>query len=540
MYSQCHVQAPWSTTMVLGYGVVRLYLPRGHRDVSSSRRPGWFQVLVGVDTTFLKGGRGPLEQLCGRRMKGVTAAETTAAPITAATASTAALAQGQGQAQTSPPTGDNNDAWIAPTMSEDPTTTNRRRRSRSSAANHNNKKKKRRRTTPGGTTSAADAATATIIAATTTTFLGTGYADLMVQWPAAKDRPKLLVRALLERLESSGCTLVALAHTVYGAPPPPSSSDKRRNGTTNDDDAFPDDVKTLFRGKGTMRVVRRLHAVVESLSDVGLYSRPSSTASSLVASSSSSPVLPPHNTAPRPVLRSYDVVSLAPRTEAAFRACCASATAASIITLDYHSPGGGSSHRLPYRIRSEDVEAAVQRGATFEVLYAPAILNSGAIRRSFVQTFRAVHDAGRASKPRILLSSGYRHKYNGGGSSGGEASDSDVGTLALRRPGDLINLLECVCHLPKAKAVAAVSASQARTALFAAAPQKRTAIGVSVVAAVSVNDDYGEAVEDGGGGALTEPPTVESALRPEIGGSKHRAHVQSSAPPSHDDGYIAL
>lgn len=217
---------------------------------------------------------------------------------------------------------------------------------------------------------------------------------------------KLVVRQLLKRLEATGYTHAALTHTVYGCPRVPED----RVDTVLPESIWERDSTKQTRNSNAFRVLRRLHAVVENLSDVGFYAIKADDASSL--------------------LEEYDVVSIAPRNDAAFQACCVSATAAEIITLDYTSGRGGV--QLPFRIRTTDVRAAVERRAVFEIPYAPGILNQNQ-RKALVQTCRELQMASLGLKAKVVLSSGDRIE-----------GQTDVGAMALRTPGDLVNLMESV------------------------------------------------------------------------------------------------
>jgi RNase P/RNase MRP subunit p30 len=218
---------------------------------------------------------------------------------------------------------------------------------------------------------------------------------------------KLVVRQLLKRLEATGYTHAALTHTVFGRPQVPED----RVDTVLPESIWERDYSTKEgRNSNAFRVLRRLHAVVENLSDVGFYAIKADDASSL--------------------LEEYDVISIAPRNDAAFQACCVSATAAEIITLDYTSGRGGV--QLPFRIRTTDVRAAVERKAVFEIPYAPGILNQNQ-RKALVQTCRELQMASLGLKAKVILSSGDRIE-----------GQTDLGAMALRTPGDLVNLMESV------------------------------------------------------------------------------------------------
>jgi ribonuclease P/MRP protein subunit RPP1 len=283
--------------------------------------------------------------------------------------------------------------------------------------------------------------------------------DLMVVLPSSssskKQQPSLLP-SLLDRIETTGFTTVALTHLVYGSP----------QSADHVDLVFPDSMMLMLqkhlqkkrKNKPQLRVLKRLHAIVENLSDVGLYAlKPDKN----------------DNDCTQRILQSYDLVSLAPRNDAVFQAACVSATAAEILTLDYFSSNSRLG-RLPFKVRTKDVKAAIQRGVVFEIPYAPAILHPRN-RKAFVQTFRELQTASLGLKPKILLSSGNRQFGS---------EQEDVGALALRMPGDLINLLETVLHVDHAMTVACLTTS-ARFAVNAARTRR---FGDCIVASVEMND----------------------------------------------------
>jgi RNase P subunit p30 len=284
------------------------------------------------------------------------------------------------------------------------------------------------------------------------------YMDLMVMIPK-QPQPLLFVSSLIDRLESAGFTTIALTHTIYGPPPSPSANAE-----------IMERLKVLLQQqqgrsrRGGLRILTRLHAVVETLSDVGRYTLQQDNSSDSKKDKST------NNTTGREslsssypeVLLGYDLVSLSPRNDAVFQAVCQTATAAEIITLDYYS---AQQRRLPFKIRNKDVKAAVQRGVVFEIPYAPAILNSKN-RKAFIQTFRELQTACLGLKPKIILSSGDREfkvGMNTTSSSGSlnneDHDDDDVGALALRLPGDLINLLETVLRVKHDTALGALTTS---------------------------------------------------------------------------------
>jgi RNase P/RNase MRP subunit p30 len=257
---------------------------------------------------------------------------------------------------------------------------------------------------------------------------------LLPKYSAASEvrvQAQLLLKQVTDRLALTGYAIAAVTHMVYGRPrmkednvesllqlPYSVSTNSAANGTKGESTERP--VKrSKVESNPPIRIVKRLHAVVENLADVGAYTRTSATESATTLS----------------LLQEYDLVSLAPRNDATFQAaCCASEV--DIVTLDYTAGRGGL--QLPFRIRPADVRAVVQRGAAFELHYAPALLHMNQ-RKALVQTARSFQMAsvGVRPKPRFLFSSGDRHVVG----------DSDIGAMALRGPGDLINLLQTVLCL---------------------------------------------------------------------------------------------
>jgi RNase P/RNase MRP subunit p30 len=263
------------------------------------------------------------------------------------------------------------------------------------------------------------------------------YHDLMVLLPKysaaseAKIQAQLLLKQVLDRLFLVSYTTAAVSHVVYGRPRmkedniesllqlPSSTSLKSTSTDTKRESAERAAKRSKPEAIPPIRIVKRLHAVVENLSDVGVYTRTTGT----------------ENNDTLNLLQEYDLVSLAPRNDATFQAACC-ASEADIVTLDYTAGRGGV--QLPFRIRPSDVKAVVQRGAAFELHYAPALLHINQ-RKALVQTARSLQMAsvGVRPKPRILFSSGDRNVMG----------DSDMGAMALRSPGDLINLLQTVLCL---------------------------------------------------------------------------------------------
>jgi len=253
---------------------------------------------------------------------------------------------------------------------------------------------------------------------------------------------KILVKEIRDRLASTGFTHMALTHTIYGRPKPddraeiaiPSSlwttseettttknnNEKKKKRKLNESSCSEGEVTKIC-------ILRRLHVVIENQSDMGVYLS---------------------NGPQEDLLNEYDLVSICPTNDVTFQSACTSATMADIITLDYSTRG----LKLPYRIRSTDVKAATERGATFEIPMAPALLHLKQ-RKALVHACQELRNSSMATKPRIIVSSGDR-----------TLDGSDVGALAMRLPGDLSNLCKTVMHFDDTTAVDAVG-SAAKQAL---------------------------------------------------------------------------
>jgi RNase P/RNase MRP subunit p30 len=273
--------------------------------------------------------------------------------------------------------------------------------------------------------------------------------DLMVLVPKSTSKVKchLLVKEIRERLASTGFTHMALTHTIYGRPRPVEdraetaiasslwTAESSAKGTVSVSKKGSKAVSLgtkrkltdLADGSGTnnddtrasIQVLRRLHVVMENASDASVF----------VSKGPQSDLL-----------NEYDLISIAPTNDATFQYACASATMADIITLDYTGRG----LRLPYRIRSADVRAAIDRGASFEIPLAPALLHLKQ-RKALVHACRELQNNSLGLKPRVIVSSGDR-----------VLDGSDVGALALRMPGDLSNLCKVIMHFDDSTATKAV------------------------------------------------------------------------------------
>jgi ribonuclease P/MRP protein subunit RPP1 len=214
---------------------------------------------------------------------------------------------------------------------------------------------------------------------------------------------RLQMQQAMNRLESIGYSTVAFCHTVYGKP---KLSQDEANIAIPDVDLVTtnNDIKKRksSASSSSIRVLKRLHVVVENLSDVGYY------------------------TSSNHLLETYDLISMAPRNDATFQAACATAVAVDILTLDYYC-GGRSG--LPFYIRTADLETAAARDMTMELWYSPAIVQISH-RRALIQAARTLQVASKNIKSgrrlQLLFSAG------------------DANVMKLRSPGDLINLLQTV------------------------------------------------------------------------------------------------
>jgi len=311
------------------------------------------------------------------------------------------------------------------------------------------------------------------------------YVDLMVPIPipststtssASQRRQRLpFVRDLLKRFEEAGYASVALTHRIFGLPRPRRDRSRvafdfleRDGGGTLSSSSSPSSSSPS--SLSSVKLLRRLHAVVENVSDVGRYASASAVTEAAAAASTAVDSSSAQSSSPSSLARlleGYDVVSVSPRNDAAFRAACggsvvgseqrrqrtttsssatsSGASAIDVVSLDYCC--GNNDYKLPFKIRSADLKSAYEAGVAFEIQYSPAVLDVGGRRRqAFVRTCREFYAASAAlprnRRPKLLLSSGNRSLAAADGSSGG--TDGDAGPLAIRAPADLINLLRVV------------------------------------------------------------------------------------------------
>lgn len=349
------------------------------------------------------------------------------------------------------------------------------------------------------------------------------YHDLMVVLPKSssssevKIQAQLIMKQLVERLASIGYTTMAFSHVVYGRPRPDdnvesmlqlpvSSTQKRDELDESSIDSALGNRKTKRDTFSNIRIVKRLHAIVENSADVGAYSNTSTA----------------ENASTLSLLQQYDLVSLAPRNDVAFQSAC-SASEADIVTLDYTAGRGGV--QLPFRIRPADVRALVERGAAFELHYAPALLNIQQ-RKALVQTARLLQMAstGIRPKPRILFSSGDRTV----------TGDVDMGPMALRSPGDLINLMQTVLGVDATTAHNAMGSSAIKVLERGAhrqAGQLQSRLAIDVVSESdfikqSAKNEFKEESQE------KKDETIANGKAAEIGDQKRNDGL--------DDGFITL
>lgn len=248
--------------------------------------------------------------------------------------------------------------------------------------------------------------------------------DFMVLMPTSGSliKRQLQIKEIINRLVETGYSQMALVRTIYGRPKPEDRADSAippslwEQTTSNTGETKTKDPP--------IRIYRRLHVILENLSDVGLYIKNQQG---------------PH----QEWLKEYDLVSVCPRNEGVFQSACATASAADIVTLDYSIRGT----RLPYKIRPADVKAVIERGMALEIPLVPALLHTKQ-RKALVQTSRELQRSCAGMKPTIIFGSGDR-----------TFEESDVGIMGFRLPGDITNLLQTVLHFDAKTAKNATASS---------------------------------------------------------------------------------
>ena len=114
---------------------------------------------------------------------------------------------------------------------------------------------------------------------------------------------------------------------------------------------------------------------------------------------------------PGETVQSYDIVSVQPKYEKLFQQIC-QAVECDVISFDMTS-------RLPFYIKHPQVNSAIERGVSFEILYAPAIRDEGLRKHTITNALELI----RVCKGRnVVISSGAER------------------TIELRGPYDLVNL----------------------------------------------------------------------------------------------------
>ena len=209
--------------------------------------------------------------------------------------------------------------------------------------------------------------------------------------PLPKDSAVIHVQEIRRRLAETGFTHMAVTHTVFGAPkkdqdeaetalPDSLWSGNTTKAKTSKLKASKDQTSSQNQQgnspSSAVKVLRRIHAVLENQSDIAFYTKRSVNATTDNSSSDSAQATR--------ILQEYDLVSISPRNDATFQSVCRTANASDVIVLDYTSGRGGV--QLPFKIRPADVKAAIARQAVFEIPYAPAILNRNQ-RKGLIQTW---------------------------------------------------------------------------------------------------------------------------------------------------------
>jgi len=273
------------------------------------------------------------------------------------------------------------------------------------------------------------------------------YHDLNIPVPPSKSSKAL--EDIVDRLSSINTSVAALSHTVYGRPTPDRDGAKKtlepiiksllspikRKRNTDDSQGNTKKDMTLFK---------RLSVVIEDLSEIIHYNE--------------------ENKKNTTMLDEYDLVSVSPRNDTVFSAACL-CPSFHIINLDYSVRGP-----LLFRLRSNDIAVATERGAVFELDYAPAIVDPSK-RKFFIRAAREFLAASanvRNPKPTLIISSGSRVGQD----------SSDFGSMALRTPGDLSNLVQILLGFD-VKYANTVMSTVAATVLENIRQRKTSATGIN-------------------------------------------------------------
>lgn len=240
------------------------------------------------------------------------------------------------------------------------------------------------------------------------------------KWQGSKEEQ----HALLKRLASIGYKTIALSHLVHGRvkehddanevipnsymsfeqEEPRSKSKKQKSQDIQDTRSKP------------IKIIKRLDVIIEQESDLAHYTKNTDAKT-------------------KAILETYDLIALSPQNETVLSAICNSSILyyADVIILDYTAGRGGV--QLPFKIKRTHILEATKRGLTFDLPYAPALVDSSK-RKSFVQASRQFIQASVGvlkPKPRIMFSSGKR-----------TMDGRDYGSLLLRSSQDMLNFCKVV------------------------------------------------------------------------------------------------
>ncbi|GFH44201.1 hypothetical protein CTEN210_00675 [Chaetoceros tenuissimus] len=240
------------------------------------------------------------------------------------------------------------------------------------------------------------------------------------KWQGSKEEQ----HALLKRLSSIGYKTVALSHLVHGRVkehddaneviPNSFMSFEQQEPSSQSKKQKSQDIQDT-RSK-SIKILKRLDVIIEQESDLAHYTKNTDAKT-------------------KAILETYDLIALSPQNETVLSAICNSSTLyyADVIILDYTAGRGGV--QLPFKIKRTHIMEATKRGLTFDLPYAPALVDSSK-RKSFVQASRQFIQASVGvlkPKPRIIFSSGKR-----------TLDGRDYGSLLLRSSQDMLNFCKVV------------------------------------------------------------------------------------------------
>lgn len=167
---------------------------------------------------------------------------------------------------------------------------------------------------------------------------------------------------------------------------------------------------------------------------------------------------------------SYDLLAVSPTSDKAFAATCTSLPV-DVISCDV-------SRRLPFRLRPQLVRAALARGLTFELCYAPCLRDVAARRQTF---------AGAAAVCRAVAAAGGCHTSLSISSGAARACE-------LRGPADVANLAVTLFGLSKAGA-ARNCVSRNANSIIAHAAARRSAVKTCAVGLTSLAGGISSGIE---------------------------------------------